>query len=253
MRRSATSALAILVFACVSLFNARLSPASVVQRQLNQTLPEVHFDGVAFNDAIDFLRDVSGANISVNWKALSETGVTPDATITLKLRQVSLRKALDLILSEAGGGDKLGFSVDEGVIEIATREIIDSRMYTRVYPIEDLIMIIPDFDDAPDFSLTSQTSGSQGGSGGGGAGGGGGGGGGGGAGGLFANGGQNTSKEVVKSKTERATDLMDLIRNIVQPDVWVENGGKAAIRYWNGNLIVTAPRSVQEAIGGAFD
>ncbi len=116
------------------------------------------------NDAMDFLRNVSGRNISVNWKALAETGVTPDVTITLKLRSVSLRKALDLILSEAGGGDKLGFSVDEGVIEIATREIIDSKMYTRVYPIEDLIMIIPDFDDAPDFSLTSQTSGTQGGS-----------------------------------------------------------------------------------------
>lgn len=249
MRRSAISALAISVFACLSLASARMAPASTIQHQLNQTLPEVHFDGVALNDAIDFLRDVSGANISVNWKALAETGVTPDGTITLKLRSVSLRKALDLILSEAGGGDKLGFSVDEGVIEIATREIIDSKMYTRVYPIEDLIMIIPDFDDAPDFSLTSQTSGSQGGSGGAG-----GAGGGGSSGGLFGgNTSQNSNKEVVKSKTERANDLMDLIRNIVQPDVWVENGGKAAIRYWNGNLIVTAPRSVQEAIGGPFD
>ncbi len=183
---------------------------------------------------------------------MSETGVTPDATITLKLRSVSLRKALDLILSEAGGGDKLGFSVDEGVIEIATREMIDSKMYTRVYPIEDLIMVIPDFDDAPDFSLTSQSSGTQGGSSGSGAGGGGGGGSGQNQ--LFNNNGQSSNKEEpVKSKTERANDLMDLIRNIVQPDVWVENGGKAAIRYWNGNLIVTAPRSVQEAIGGPFD
>ena len=102
----------------------------------------------------------------MNWKALTEAGVTPDSTITLRLRQVSLRKALTLILSEAGAGTKLGFTVDEGVIEIATQELIDSKMYTKVYPIEDLIMVIPDFDDAPDFSLTNQTSGSQGGSGG---------------------------------------------------------------------------------------
>ena len=154
-----------------------------------------------------------------------------------------------LILSEVGGGDKLGFSVDEGVIEISSREMIDSRMYTHVYPIEDLIMVIPDFTDAPDFSLTSQNSGSQGGSGGGG----GGGGGGSGASSLFSTTSQNTNKEPDKSKTERANDLIELIRNVIQPDVWVENGGKAAIRYWNGNLIITAPRSVLEAIGGAFD
>ena len=70
---------------------------------------------------------------------------------------------------------------------------------------------------------------------------------------MFNTSSTGTNKEVVKSKTERANELMDLIRNIVQPDVWTENGGKAAIRYWNGNLIVTAPRSVLEAIGGAFD
>ena len=128
--------------------------------------------------------------------------------------------------------------------------MIDSKMYTRVYPIEDLIMVIPDFDDAPDFSLQSQSSGSQGGSGSGSERSGGGSGG---NGSLFKDPSQSPNKEPVKSKTERATDLMDLIRNIVQPDVWVENGGKAAIRYWNGNLIVTAPRSVLEAIGGAFD
>ena len=72
---------------------ARPAAASVIQHQLNQTLPEVRFDGVAITDAIDFLRDVSGANISVNWRSLNEQGITPDSTITMRLRQVSLRKA----------------------------------------------------------------------------------------------------------------------------------------------------------------
>jgi hypothetical protein len=33
----------------------------------------------------------------------------------------------------------------------------------------------------------------------------------------------------------------------------VQNGGKGTIRFFNGNLIVTAPRSVHEAIGGPVD
>ena len=34
-------------------------------------------------------------------------------------------------------------------------------------------------------------------------------------------------------------------------EMWRDNGGTAAIRYFNGHLIVTAPRSIQEAIGGS--
>ena len=41
-----------------------------------------------------------------------------------------------------------------------------------------------------------------------------------------------------------------MIRETIRPDVWREAGGPASIRYYNGNLIVTAPRSVQEALGG---
>jgi hypothetical protein len=41
-----------------------------------------------------------------------------------------------------------------------------------------------------------------------------------------------------------------MIRETVRPEIWRENGGAASIRFYNGNLIVTAPRSVQEAIGG---
>jgi hypothetical protein len=41
---------------------------------------------------------------------------------------------------------------------------------------------------------------------------------------------------------------------VVQPDAWSDNGGTTAyISEWNGTLIVTAPRPILEAIGGAFD
>ena len=233
-------------------FNATSASASA-RSQLNTTIPEVQFSGVGLTDAIDFLRDVSGANIVVNWKALEEAGVSKDAPVNVRLHNVSLRKALETILTEVGGGDKLAYDIDENVISITTKELVDAKMYTRVYSILDLIMEIPDFTDAPDFSLNStsnnQQQNPQGGGGIGAAGGGGGGGGGGGN--LFGE--TSTKEKPIKTKEERAKDLIDLIVAIVQPDIWQDNGGKAAIRYFNGNLIVTAPRSVQEAIGGSFD
>ena len=237
------------------------SANGTARRQLNTSLPEVKLEGVAFSDALDFLRDISGINMTVNWKALEAAGITKEAPVTLRLRAISLRKALQMVLTEAGGGsDTLAYDIDEGVVEITTKEQADSRMITKVYPIEDLIMDIPDFTDAPEFDLASITNQQNQNGGGGGVGGGGGYSGGGGSsqqglfGGSGGGGGQGNNREAPgKTKTERANDLIDLIRSIVQPDIWQENGGKAAIRYWQGNLIITAPRSVHEAIGGPVD
>lgn len=225
-----------------------LAPANATRTQLNQTLPEVQFSGVALNDAIDFLRDVSGANIAVNWKAIEEAGVTKDTPVNVRLRSVSLKKALEMVLTEAGGGDKLAYDVDENVISITTKEMVDSKMYTRVYPIQDLIMEVPDFTDAPDLSLNTtsnnQNQNPQGG---------------GGIGAGVQSGNtqspftQNGQEKPTKTREERANDLVELIKAVIQPDIWQDAGGKASIRYFNGNLIITAPRSAQEAIGGPFD
>lgn len=246
MQRIAIRIVALILFGCALTVPARSASASTLSRQLGQTLPELKFEGVTLNDAIDFLRDVSGANISVNWKALSGEGVTPESPLTLKLRNVSLRKGLDLILSEAGAGDKLGWTIDQNVVEISTRELIDSRMYTRVYPIQDLLLVIPDFIGGSLDLNSKSSSGSNGNGNGSGAGVG------------MSSGSEGPfmpapAEEKPKSRAERADELIDLIRNVIRPEVWVENGGTAAIRYWNGNLIVTAPRSVLEAIGGSFD
>jgi hypothetical protein len=244
MRFSPLRLIALSVIA--SLLPASFASASTLRHQLDAVMPEVKFDGVSLSDAIDFLRDVSGANITVNWKALEGSGVSKDATLNLKLRSISLRRALDLMLGETGGSGKIGFTYDDNVIEITTQELIDSRMYTKIYPVQDLIMEIPDFTDAPNFNLSSNTQANQAGTGGGGSSSS--------STSLFTgNTGNSNNSKSGKTTTERANDLMDLIRSTVQPDCWVENGGKAAIHFFNGNLIITAPRSVLEAIGGPFD
>ena len=217
-------------------------------RSLGRTLPEMNFDGIALTDCVDFLRDITAANIVVNWRALEGAGVTPDTVVNLKLRSVSLRKALSLLLSEAGGGEGITYTVDEGVIEITTTELANARTYTRVYDVADLLMEIPDFTDAPDFSL--QQSQNNGGGGGGGSGGGGGGGGGG----LFGDSNnQNEDEDKGPTKAERAEELLGLIRETIYPDLWRENGGTASIRMFRESMVVTAPRIVHEAIGGTWD
>ena len=220
--------------------------ARTTRASLNRTLPEMKFDGVALADCIDFVRDITDANIVVNWKALETAGVTKDTLVNLKLRNVTLRKALTLILSEASAGEGVTYSLEDGVIEITTTELANQKVYTRVYPVGDLLMEIPNFDQAPNFSLDQNQASGGGGRGGGSSGGG--------SGGIFSqSGGQREEDDKGPTKEERANELLELIRDTIYPDIWRENGGTASIRMFRDNLVVTAPRMVHEAIGGTWD
>jgi hypothetical protein len=216
-------------------------PAIAQRTSLDRVLPEMKFTGVTFGDAIDFVRDVAGVNIHVNWKALEAENVTADTPVNIRLRSVTLRKVLNLLLSEASGSDTLTYSIDQGVVEITTREIADKKVYTKIYPVDDLVMEIPEFSEPPSFNLQSVTEQSQSGRGGGG----------GGGTGIFGNTtDQDRDRENATTREERGEQLVQLITELVRPEIWAVNGGTASIRYFRGNLIVTAPRSVHDAIGG---
>ena len=227
----------------IGLIVAGASSPAAAQRNaaLDQRLPEMKFTGVTLGDAIDFLRDAGGVNIHVNWKALEEHNVTPDTPVNVRLRSVSVRKVLTLLLSEAGGGDALTFYVDEGVVEVTTRELADKKVYTKVYPVDDLVMEIPTFTEPPSFNLQTTTDQARGS-----------GGGGGGGSGIFGGSAtdQNRDQNNTTTREQRGEELVQLITETVRPDIWAVNGGTASIRYFRGNLVVTAPRSVHDALGG---
>jgi hypothetical protein len=91
------------------------------RESLQRVIPTLKADRLSLADIIDFLRDVSGANIYVNWRALEAVGVDRKAPVTLDLREVPLSEALDKLLAQAAGKNaKLGYAVREGVIEVST-------------------------------------------------------------------------------------------------------------------------------------
>ena len=218
-----------------------------VQAQLDRRLPEIRFDAVAFADVIDFLRDITGSNIFVNWRALEAAGVDRNAPVSARLRDIKFSKALSTILQDVGGGQvTLGYTISEGVISISTSEDLARNTVTRVYDIRDLIVSIPDYDQAPDFSLTNTVSNNRSGTGGSRTGGGFGGGGGlfGGGGGGGGGGAQGPTRQ------ELVTEITKLIMETVAPDTWREAGGTiGALRELSGQLIVTqTPENHRELV-----
>jgi len=209
------------------------------KRALATRLPATKLENVRLEDAMQYLQDSSGANIHVNWRALETVNITREMTISLKLQSLPLRQLLRFVLAEADPEGLSTFYAEDGVIEVTTKALGDERLIVKVYPVEDLLLTIPDFTDAPQFNLQTTNSGGRGGGGGGGQS-------------LF--GGQGGGQDQgVNDKATRGQELVQLIMDSVQPDVWRENGGTASIRFFRGKLIVSAPRSVHEQIGGRMD
>ena len=92
-----------------------------VVAQIDRNLPEIRFTGQALADVIDFLRDVSGANIVVNWHALEPAGISKETPVKLQAKDVKLRDALKQILDQVGTDKgKAEFTIRHGVLVIST-------------------------------------------------------------------------------------------------------------------------------------
>ncbi len=198
---------------------------AAIQAQLDRKLPELHFNANSFADVIEFLRDVTGANIYVDWPALERASISRDAPVTARLRDIKFSKALELIFKSVEGEEddrKLGYSVDEGVITISTRKELNKNVVTQRYDINDLLFVAPDYTNAPSLDITNQ------GGGGGGGGGGRGGGGGGGNQNLFTNQGGNGNNDQQNQQGQREQRIDEIKKYIVDnvaSTTWKDNGG----------------------------
>ncbi len=257
-----------------------------LQEKLDEKIP-VNFEDQTFEDVMDQLAQSQGVNITVIWNDLEQVGIRRDDPITLRLpSEVTFRKALNLILDQVGGSDaEVAYVVGEGVIRVATKTLLDRDVFTEVYDVNDLLMVVPDYTE-PNFGFGGGLGGGGfggGGFGGGGFGGGGFGGGGFGGGGFgggggpfnvnpshhgqigggfggggsggFGGGGGGFGGDDQQDREQRIEDLKQLIQDTIEPDSWREggSGNQAAIAELNGQLVVTQTSSAHAQIADLLE
>jgi len=85
---------------------------------LNQVLPGMNLAKAGFGDCIDFARDFTNGNFYVDWKALSETGVTAKTHVG----QFEPSRKISAFLTDILGrpSPDLTYHIHDGVIEITT-------------------------------------------------------------------------------------------------------------------------------------
>jgi beta-lactamase regulating signal transducer with metallopeptidase domain len=198
-----------------------------MQAVLERTVPEVTFDAVGLDDVLTFFRDLTGANLVVDWKALEAAHVAKDAPVSVRVRNVKLAQALRLVLDQAGGKDAaLEFEVDGAVLKVTTREELAKNVMTRVYDIRDLLVHIPDFEDTPQLGVSKP---------------------------LKDPGEPEAKAEKAadpdKARAEAVSHITTLVKETVDPDSWRDNGGSVGqLRELQGQLIVTQTRDNQRQL-----
>ncbi len=213
-------------------------PSTGVLRRLSAVTPRVSMDGTAFADALEQLRELGQFNMHVNWRELESAGIRRDTPITTELLDVKLEKALKLVLADASTPDSpLGYEVDDGVLTVSTQEELDQRTVTRVYDIRDLVVHVPNFDDAPSVRLKAprqQPEEEQSES-------------------LFAD---EKEQSLFPSDPNGSVieKILDIIRDTIYPGTWRhQNGLIGSIRELNGQIIVTHTLNAQQQLTSLLD
>jgi hypothetical protein len=103
---------------------------------------EMDFVNSPLSDVADYFKDYHGVTIQIDQKSLREANVDSATLVTMKLKGVTLRSALNLILKEIG----LTWTIRDEVLLITTPEAADEQLTTKVLDVSDLV-VYRDKDD----------------------------------------------------------------------------------------------------------
>ncbi|HUT01180.1 MAG TPA: secretin N-terminal domain-containing protein, partial [Phycisphaerae bacterium] len=214
---------------------------AALREKLKREIERLSFADIDFKDVVQFLREYSDANIQVNWRALQAAGIEQNTPVSVDIRKISVRRALDLVLREASGAaagadGELRYVIGGGVLTISTKADLAREPIRRVYDIRDLIVPVPDFhgprlDLAEDTGATGRREREREATD---------------MGGIFedfdrAFAGRAEGEDILKEKLTE--DFIKLVRRAIDRDSWLDPEGRGAgvgsIQALNGQLAIT--------------
>jgi hypothetical protein len=203
----------------------------------------VDFQEKRLEDVVAFVKDFSTADIEAFWIDDQHTeGLDKEKVITVKVDNVTVLSLLEKVLEKAhpdSGGEATWQMSEQGTCQIGPRDRLNKYRRIQIYDINDLLMELPNYTDVPRIDLQQALQASQSG-------------GGGSSQSPFQNDqGREDPAAKARDRQTKADDLATLIRDLVEPEQWTENGGNGgSIRYYQGTLIVNAADYIHRGIDG---
>ncbi len=211
-----------------------------IPRKMSTIIDDVYFDHTPARDVFNWWSSVTGIPLVIDWNAMELEGIDPEQPITLDLKTVPARLLLDVLMSSASPEIELIYEATPWYVQVMTKRQANRHPVLRVYDVADMVMAIPNFNNAPSFDLTSALSNTNSG----------GGGGSGSSGSQLFTDNDDEDEDDQPTKSESGQNLADTIRETIEPDIWQANGGQfSSVRYYDGRLIVNAPLYIHRQIG----
>lgn len=119
----------------------KVEPARSAEERIEAILDQplkapLNFREVPLDEVINALQEEYNLPIVFDIAALDEVAISPETEITVNLRNITLRSAMNLLFRQPGLED-LAFVIDEEVLLITTRDRADSLMDVRIYRVDD--------------------------------------------------------------------------------------------------------------------
>ena len=106
---------------------------AVLNERLNTPL---EYDGEQLNLILEALADEYGIPIVFDKAALDELAISPETEVSVSLRNISLRSALNIMLKQPGL-EELCYMIDDEVLLITTEETATEATVTKIYRVDD--------------------------------------------------------------------------------------------------------------------
>src|SRR6185295_18699746 len=115
-----------------------------------QTPVLLKYQETPLSEVMTGLSELTGVNIHLDPRGLSQEGINTDTPITISLgKEISLKSALDLILEPL----HLSYVVSDEVLKITSEQLRDGEIYTETYNVADLVTPIPNFAPSSNMGL----------------------------------------------------------------------------------------------------
>lgn len=201
----------------------------------------VAFADNKLEDVLKFIADATGADLEIMWADDRESdGLNKETTITLDAKSIPAITLLERVLDKAYAADSSSEGGNTwqmttlGAVQVGPKTRLNKFRRLEVYPIDDLLLEIPRFDEAPEFNLQTVLQGAQGG---------------GGQSPFQDQGGQEEDDR--PTREQKTQDLIEVITTLVEPEQWVDNSGSGGtIRAFQGSLLINAPDYMHRELAG---
>jgi hypothetical protein len=189
------------------------------------------FEEIPLKDVIELLRELTGVGFHVNWKALALVGVDKQTPVTLKVKNVSYARALDLVTDQlVASATRLGkvyWIIDGGVVHISTGDALNQELETKIFDVGSLLFVVPNFkgprleldpdrqaNDNDDDNANRWTQ-------------------------WDTDDDEDDEPSMAQKRQKVRDDLIQIIKDAIGPDMWRDGGGKGSIRLHRNQLIIT--------------